>query len=63
MFDSLTARLEGVFRKLRGQDKLTPDNIREGLREIRRALLEADVSLAVVKDFLARSRRAPSAAR
>jgi signal recognition particle subunit SRP54 len=52
VFDSLTARLEGVFRKLRGQDKLTPDNIREGLREIRRALLEADVSLAVVKDFL-----------
>jgi len=54
VFDSLTRRLEGIFKSLRGQAKLTPDNIREGLREIRRALLEADVSLAVVKDFLAK---------
>jgi signal recognition particle subunit SRP54 len=52
VFDSLTRRLEGIFQKLRGQGKLTPDNIREGLREIRRALLEADVHVAVVKEFL-----------
>ena len=52
MFDSLTRRLEGIFKNLRGQARLTPDNIQVGLREIRRALLEADVSLAVVKEFL-----------
>ncbi|MEP7027839.1 MAG: signal recognition particle protein [Candidatus Eisenbacteria bacterium] len=54
MFDSLTRRLEGILKNLRGQGKLTPENIKEGLREIRRALLEADVSLVVVKDFIAK---------
>ena len=54
MFDSLTRRLEGILKNLRGQGKLTPENIKEGLREIRRALLEADVSLPTVKDFLSR---------
>ena len=54
MFDSLTRRLEGIFQKLRGQGKLTPENVREGLREIRRALLEADVHVSVAKDFLAK---------
>jgi len=54
VFDSLTRRLEGIFKNLRGQARLTPDNIQVGLREIRRALLEADVSLAVVKEFTAR---------
>ncbi len=54
MFDSLTRRLEGVFQKLRGQGKLTPENVKEGLREIRRALLEADVHVSVAKDFLAK---------
>jgi len=54
VFDSLTRRLEGILKNLRGQSKLTPENIKDGLREIRRALLEADVSLAVVKDFLAK---------
>jgi signal recognition particle subunit SRP54 len=54
VFDSLTRRLEGILKNLRGQGKLTPENIKEGLREIRRALLEADVSLAVIKDFLAK---------
>ena len=54
VFDSLTRRLEGIFQKLRGQGKLTPENIKEGLREIRRALLEADVHVSVAKDFLAR---------
>ena len=54
MFDSLTRRLEGVFQKLRGHSKLTPENIKDGLREIRRALLEADVHVTVAKDFLAK---------
>ena len=54
MFDTLTRRLEGVFQKLRGHGKLTPENIKDGLREIRRALLEADVHVAVVKAFLAK---------
>ena len=54
MFDSLTRRLEGIFQKLRGQGKLTPENVKEGLREIRRALLEADVHVTVAKDFLAK---------
>ena len=54
MFDSLTRRLEGILKNLRGQGTLTPENVRDGLREIRRALLEADVSLSVVKEFLAR---------
>jgi signal recognition particle subunit SRP54 len=53
MFEALTSRLEGVFRQLRGQGRLTPDNIRESLREVRRALLEADVQLSVAKDFVA----------
>jgi signal recognition particle subunit SRP54 len=54
VLENLTRRLEGIFQKLRGQGKLTPDNIREGLREIRRALLEADVHVQVAKDLLAR---------
>ena len=53
MFEALTSRLEGIFRHLRGQGRLTPDNIRESLREIRRALLEADVQVSVAKDFVA----------
>ena len=53
MFEALTGRLEGIFRHLRGQGRLTPDNIRESLREIRRALLEADVQVSVAKDFVA----------
>jgi signal recognition particle subunit SRP54 len=53
LFEALTSRLEGIFRHLRGQGRLTPDNIRESLREIRRALLEADVQVSVAKDFVA----------
>jgi signal recognition particle subunit SRP54 len=53
VFEALTSRLEGIFRHLRGQGRLTPDNIRESLREIRRALLEADVQVSVAKDFVA----------
>ncbi len=54
VFDTLTERLQGVFRKLTGQGKLTPDNIRDSLREVRRALLEADVQVGVARDFIAR---------
>jgi len=54
MFDELTGRLGQVFRALRDRGKLTEDNIRESLREVRRALLEADVHFEVVRDFIRR---------
>jgi len=54
VFEALTDRLQGIVRNLTGQGLLTPDNIRESLREVRRALLEADVQLAVARDFIAR---------
>ena len=53
MFDALADRLESAWKKLRGQDKISPSNIQDALREVRRALLEADVNLQVVKDFIA----------
>ncbi len=53
MFENLTDRLEGVFKKLRGHGKLTEENIQDGMREVRRALLEADVNFSVVKNFVA----------
>lgn len=53
MFDALAERLESAWKKLRGQDRITQSNIQEALREVRRALLEADVNLQVVKDFIA----------
>lgn len=54
MFDNLTDRLEGVFKKLRGTGKLTEENIKESMLEVRTALLEADVNFQVVKDFVAK---------
>ena len=54
MFDSLTERLSGTFRKLSGKATLTESNIQDALREVRRALLEADVALPVVKEFVER---------
>ncbi|TDI31927.1 MAG: signal recognition particle protein [Acidobacteria bacterium] len=54
VFDSLTDRLGGIFKKLRGQGHLTEANMQAGLREIRVALLEADVNFRVVRDLLAR---------
>jgi signal recognition particle subunit SRP54 len=54
MLDNLTQRLAKVVKNLRGQARLTEDNIGEMLREVRMALLEADVALPVVKDFIAR---------
>jgi signal recognition particle subunit SRP54 len=53
MFENLTERLEGVFKRLRGHGTLTEENIAEAMREVRTALLEADVNLQVVKDFVA----------
>ena len=52
MFDSLTDRLSGALRKISGKGTLTDNNIQDALREVRRALLEADVALPVVKGFI-----------
>ncbi len=52
MFDSLKERFENIFAGLRGKGKLTPEDINEALREVRRALLEADVNYKVVKDVV-----------
>jgi len=52
MFDNLTEKLSGTFRQLTGKAVLSPDNIEDALREVRRSLIEADVALVVVKDFI-----------
>ncbi|MFH1028698.1 MAG: signal recognition particle protein [Pseudomonadota bacterium] len=52
MFDSLSDKLESAFKKLRGLGVMTEDNIKDALREVRLALLEADVNFKVVKDFV-----------
>ncbi len=52
MFDNLTEKFDAVFRKLRGHGRLTEENIQDALREVRLALLEADVNFRVVKDFI-----------
>ena len=54
MLDNLTNRLAGIVKTLRGQSRFTEENIAEALRDVRMALLEADVGLPVVKDFIAR---------
>ncbi|MBL4819916.1 MAG: signal recognition particle protein [Gammaproteobacteria bacterium] len=54
MFDNLTERFSSTFRKLSGKSTLTENNISEALREVRRTLLEADVALPVVKEFIER---------
>lgn len=54
MLDNLTQRLSRVVKTLRGQARLTEDNIADALREVRMALLEADVALPVVRDIIAR---------
>jgi signal recognition particle subunit SRP54 len=53
MFENLSDKLDAVFKKLKGHGKLTESNIEEGLREVRMALLEADVHFRVVKQFIA----------
>lgn len=52
MFEDLSGKLDDIFRRLRGKGKLSDDNIKETLREVRRALLEADVNYKVAKDFV-----------
>jgi signal recognition particle subunit SRP54 len=52
MFEQLSEKLEVVFKRLRGQGTLTEENVRDSLREVRRALLEADVHFSVAKDFV-----------
>ncbi len=54
MFESLTTRLDAVFERLRGKGRLTENDVNEAMREVRQALLEADVSFKVVKQFVAR---------
>ncbi len=56
MFDSLSTRLQSVFDRLAGRGRLTEDNIQEALREVRVALLEADVNFKVVRGFIERVR-------
>ncbi len=52
MFESLQTKIESALKRLRGQSKITEENIEEALREVRRALLDADVHFSVVKDFI-----------
>ena len=54
MLENLTGRLQGVIKNLRGQARLSEDNISDAMREVRMALLEADVALPVVKEFIAK---------
>jgi signal recognition particle subunit SRP54 len=52
MFEDLTLKFEGIFKKLRGRGKLSESNVKDALKEVRLALLEADVNYKVVKDFI-----------
>ena len=54
MFDSLTGRFRSILKSLRGQGRLTEANVQAGLREIRLALLEADVNVRVAREFIDR---------
>src|SRR3990170_2712263 len=56
MFESLSDKLQNVFKKLSGKGRLTEKDVDEAMREVRIALLEADVNFKVVKDFIARVR-------
>ena len=60
MFDNLTDRLSRTIKTLRGQGRLSEDNIKDALRDVRMALLEADVALPVVKEFIDRVRERAS---
>ncbi|GIX13696.1 MAG: hypothetical protein KatS3mg118_1655 [Paracoccaceae bacterium] len=63
MFESLSERLSGVLDKLTRQGALTEADVTAALREVRVALLEADVALPVVRDFIRQVRRRPPARR
>src|SRR4051812_19041484 len=54
MFDSLSSKLQNAFRNLRGLGKISEENISESMREVRMALLEADVNFKVARDFIDR---------
>src|SRR5262247_342245 len=54
MFDSLSSKLQHAFRNLRGLGKISEDNVGDALREVRLALLEADVNFKVARDFIER---------
>ena len=54
MFDSLTNKLQKVFKDLRGLGKISESNVSDSLREVRMALLEADVNFKVARDFIER---------
>src|SRR4026208_761985 len=54
MFDSLSTKLQNAFRNLRGLGKISEDNVGDALREVRMALLEADVNFKVARDFIDR---------
>ncbi|MCK4980620.1 MAG: signal recognition particle protein [Candidatus Delongbacteria bacterium] len=56
MFDELSGKLESIFKKLKGQHRISEDNVKASLREVRIALLEADVNYVVVKDFIRKVR-------
>src|SRR2546425_5470780 len=56
MLDSLSEKFENIFKKLRGSGVLTEQNIADALKEVRLALLEADVNFKIVKDFVERVR-------
>lgn len=57
MFQTLTEKLEAVFKKLRGQGRITEENVAESLREVRRVLLDADVNLHVAREFIDKVRK------
>ena len=59
MFESLSDRLTETFGRLSRKGRLTEEDVDEAMREVRRALLEADVNFRVVKDFVARCGSAP----
>src|SRR5580658_3349709 len=54
MFDSLTSKLQNAFKNLRGLGKISESNVTDALREVRMALLEADVNFKVARDFIER---------
>ncbi|MBX3097753.1 MAG: signal recognition particle receptor subunit alpha, partial [Fimbriimonadaceae bacterium] len=56
MFDTLTKRLGGLVHRWRGRGKLTEEDVKEALQEVRTALLEADVNFRIAKEFVARVR-------
>src|SRR4029077_6810575 len=58
MFDELSEKLEATFARLRGRGVLTPDDIKEGLREVRRVLLEADVNFQLTRECRERVEKA-----